>query len=124
MKFLKIILIIVLFVACSISSLGIGTITSGDKTIDLADSYGETGDDVTLENRDTYYRLWSDDRHTEYEEYVTLIGWFKSLSLEEKVELYNHWQKKDDNYVLYQKKDSGFLYWDAESNDIIEQIDN
>ena len=131
MKLLKIVLIIaLLIVISSASSLGIGTITSGDKIVDMADikemyepdkaidledvdhygefttgkeelekywlyKYGEIGDDITLENKDTYNRLWSDDKHTEHEaeEPNSLNEWFCDLSLSEKIEIYIYWNK-------------------------------
>ena len=64
MKFLKIILIIVLLVMCSISSLGIGTITSGDNMITF-----------------------------EPEEPGTLNEWFYGLKLSEKIEIYNDYKE-------------------------------
>ena len=67
MKLLKIVLIIaLLIVMCSASSLGIGTITSGDNK-------------VTFEKAEPN----------------SLNEWFYNLSLSEKIELYNYWKEVD-----------------------------
>ena len=67
MKLLKIVLIIaLLIVISSVSSLGIGTITSGDNK-------------VTFEKTEPN----------------SLNEWFCDLSLSEKIELYNYWKEVD-----------------------------
>jgi len=72
MKFLKILLIIgLLLVMCSGISLGTGIIESGDKTIDLTDTYW------TLKE--------------EPEEKSILNDWFKDLPAMEKLTLYTYW---------------------------------
>ena len=63
MKFLKILLIIALL-SVSLISYGEGTITSGDKIVQFE----------------------------RYDEYNTLNEWFASLTLREKIDVYNYWQ--------------------------------
>lgn len=84
MKLLKIVLIIVLL-CVPLISYGTGSITSGDKTIDLEELWGEVVDDVTLENRDIYHFKWTDKPEGETS---TLNEWFYRLNLSEKIIIY------------------------------------
>ena len=86
-KIFKIILIFLLLVSINFSICGMDNqpLTQGEIS-DWQKSYGEIG--------------------KSQEEPDTLLEWFKDLTLDEKVEIYNHWQKKNTHYVIYQRKNS------------------
>ena len=93
MKLLKIVLIIaLLIVISSASSLGIGTITSGDKIVDMTDikeMYGSSSStdipiSIGIDPHWAYIR-------EEAEEPNSLNEWFKNLSVTEKMKLYTYW---------------------------------
>lgn len=92
MKVFKIILILVLLFSISVGVCGIYNqpLTQGEIS-DWQKSYGQIGDatsitDMTTETSKTYVS-WVDD------EPDTLLEWFKSLTLDEKVEVYRWWKK-------------------------------
>ena len=95
MKFLKIILIFVLL-SVSCIAYGTGTITSGDKTVDMVDikEMYSTTDSSTSDL--IPYVIFDDSwkyREEESEEPTTLNEWFYSLELSEKIEIYNNFKE-------------------------------
>ena len=79
MKVFKVILILILLIAMNFSVYGTYNqpLTQGEIS-DWQKSYGEIGKSQT--NPDT------------------LLGWFKGLTLDEKVDVYNYWKDKSVNW--------------------------
>ena len=98
MKILKIILILILLFSMSV----FGQPTTLENTLtheplEIADWYYEPGDSM---NWNPDYKYWDcENNPVVYQNKPdTLLGWFKSLTLDEKIELYRWW--KSDNVTL------------------------
>lgn len=97
MKILKIVLILLLLFGLSFGVLGEGWRTLEIRPMDLM-NYGDADTHDTLEMDITDYPLKQTDIDlSQYQEYVTLLGWFKDLSLDEKVAVYNWWKYESVN---------------------------
>jgi len=119
MKLLKIVLIVILLIVmCSAISLGTGTITSSDKTVDLAelkDAGAITSGDKTVTMAEIK------EMYEAKEEKSILNDWFKNLPITEKMKLYTYWHglnnyhsEFDDRLeTLEQNSESWgkFIYW-------------
>ena len=119
MKLLKIVLIVVLLIVmCSAISLGTETITSGDKTIDLAE-LKDTG--IISSGDKTVTMAEIKEMYEAKEEKSILNDWFKNLPITEKMKLYTYWHglnnyhsEFDDRLeTLEQNSESWgkFIYW-------------
>lgn len=97
MKIFKVILILVLLFSISVFANYNQPLTQGEIS-DWQKSYGRIGDatsvtGMTTETNKTYVS-WVDD------EPDTLLEWFKSLTLDEKIDVYNWWKNESVDYDI------------------------
>ena len=107
MKTFKIILILILLFTMSVFASYNQPVTQG-KISDWQESigtYGGTKD--TLEWNPNEYGI---TYITSKEEPNTLLEWFKSLTLDEKVEIYNWWNNRDNTNLIFCDDDIIFHY--------------
>ena len=122
MKVFKIILILVLL-SISAIAYGVGTISSGNKTIYLQpltqgeitewqESYGEIGGATTHDTLEMEVFPFMEELPKELPN--TLLEWFKSLALDEKVAMYNWWKYESVNLKIDSKYGELFIRLDKE----------
>lgn len=108
MKVFKIILILVLLFSVNFGVLGNSDSYLSPNTLKIAGWRTLEIRPGDLMNYDPDYTYWRSYRSYEDKDDDslpdTLLEWFKNLTLDEKVEMYNHWQKKATHYIMYQRK--------------------
>lgn len=101
MKILKIVLIIVLLVVMCSISFGTGSITYGDKTIDMAD----------------IKEMYSSTETSSVNTGSMLNEWFKGLEVTEKMKLYTYWHGLNHNRSEF---DDRLIYLEEEAKTLWE----
>ena len=112
MKILKIILILVLLFSMSVFGQDTRTadIQDGDITFEIPQSWHyEPGDSMNWDPDRTYWTYTKDSIKIEPE---TLLEWFKSLTLNEKIEVYRWWKYDSVNLKIVSEYGELFIRLD------------